>query len=333
MFCKVGLLFAVCASVHAIVYYNDQKENCTRTDVRNSFCYGGPRFDADGQYKSCSVAGVFAITFDDTPSPYTASILDTLKKYNMKATFNVIGKKIASRPDLIQRMADEGHQVASHTYSHTYLTQSTDVVAEMMRFEVAFVRENFTGVLANSVIPNYMRAPHGDVNASIMSALNTLGYIPVHWGFLTHDSDGISEAEILAGYYSHFGGVNVTNVNFSGLNIISQQHDTELETAQSLDDVLNYLNRTFVPNGVRFVTVAECLGSVVPPYKTNNRLQNDPMCQNGFIRGNTCCLKSCGGCGGSGCSLLNGGAEGCCVTNIQNANYTCKLSPAPCVIR
>ena len=57
----------------AVVYSDDQKQNCS-TYATNSYCYGGPRFDAYGQYKSCSVAGTFAITFDDGPSKYTNHI-------------------------------------------------------------------------------------------------------------------------------------------------------------------------------------------------------------------------------------------------------------------
>lgn len=58
-------------------------------------------------------------TFDDGPTPgVTEKILDTLKKNNVTATFFVIGSKAAASPQLMQRLADEGHIVANHTMNH-----------------------------------------------------------------------------------------------------------------------------------------------------------------------------------------------------------------------
>lgn len=140
------------------VYYTDQKQNCSNLVVRNSYCYGGPRFDLFGQYKSCSVDGVIAVTFDDSPTQYTSHVLDVLANYQIKATFNLKGGNIRLYRHLVQRMANEGHQIASHTMTHPHLTKIADLAKEMIDFEIALTRENFTGVLAG-MIPNYMRAP------------------------------------------------------------------------------------------------------------------------------------------------------------------------------
>jgi len=66
-----------------------------------------------------STAGKKAVylTFDDGPLPQTAALLDTLKRYGAHATFFVSG---GSAPDLIGRMAREGHCVGNHTFSHKY---------------------------------------------------------------------------------------------------------------------------------------------------------------------------------------------------------------------
>lgn len=62
--------------------------------------------------------GVF-LTFDDGPTPgITECILATLKKYNAKATFFVLGKNVELYPDLYQKILDAGHKVGNHTYSH-----------------------------------------------------------------------------------------------------------------------------------------------------------------------------------------------------------------------
>jgi peptidoglycan/xylan/chitin deacetylase (PgdA/CDA1 family) len=67
---------------------------------------------------SCAVPGTIAVAFDDGPYIYTDQVLDTLAGSGIQATFFVNGNNYASIYDYastIQRMIDEGHQVASHT--------------------------------------------------------------------------------------------------------------------------------------------------------------------------------------------------------------------------
>jgi hypothetical protein len=56
------------------------------------------------------------------------------------------------------------------------------------------------------------------------------------------------------------------------------------------------------------------------------------VCSDGIPSGTICCAKSCGICGGSGCSGRPGGAEACCSGNIQKSGRICSISPAPCII-
>jgi Polysaccharide deacetylase len=341
-------------------FYADQKQNCSKS-VTGTFCYNGPRFDGVGQYKSCSVSGVMALTFDDGPSIYTGHILDVLKEHNMKATFFIIGKYISSNHATIQRIVDEGHQIGAHTYSHTPLESSPNPYQEMLNWEIALVRENFTGVLANSVIPNYMRAPHGVLtNYTYDVVRNQLGYIPVHWGFLTQDSESdtdgapvISESDIVPEYQSHLGGVSGTGVNALLLDSITQQHDSMKSTSNSFEDLTTYLDNVFRSQGVSFVTISDCLGGTIPAFRPNPRIQNDPTCANGIKKvvigsGTVCCNNDCGKCGGNGCSTfinvtspngllyLTDGASNsaslCCTNNILSSDYSCKFSTAPCVV-
>ena len=63
-----------------------------------------------------------ALTFDDGPDPkWTPMILDILKKYNVKATFFLVGSQAEQYPDLVKRIVDEGHIVGNHTYTHANL--------------------------------------------------------------------------------------------------------------------------------------------------------------------------------------------------------------------
>jgi peptidoglycan/xylan/chitin deacetylase (PgdA/CDA1 family) len=58
------------------------------------------------------------MTFDDGPRPWTMDLLDSLRQRNIKATFFVVGRSVATYPDVVQRIVAEGHEIANHTWSH-----------------------------------------------------------------------------------------------------------------------------------------------------------------------------------------------------------------------
>ena len=63
-----------------------------------------------------------ALTFDDGPSPRcTPQLLDGLKERGVHATFFVVGCQVVKDPDIVTRMAAEGHQVGNHSYDHKEL--------------------------------------------------------------------------------------------------------------------------------------------------------------------------------------------------------------------
>ena len=68
---------------------------------------------------------VIALTFDDGPADNTNLILPLLEKYNAKATFFLIGAEIEKYPEEARRIAQEGHQIGNHTYSHNRMIFKT----------------------------------------------------------------------------------------------------------------------------------------------------------------------------------------------------------------
>ena len=61
-----------------------------------------------------------ALTFDDGPSEWTAPILDLLAEHRAHATFFLIGSLIGGRPEIVERMQAEGHEIANHTWSASF---------------------------------------------------------------------------------------------------------------------------------------------------------------------------------------------------------------------
>jgi peptidoglycan/xylan/chitin deacetylase (PgdA/CDA1 family) len=68
---------------------------------------------------------VVALTFDDGPTDNVNMILPLLEKYHAKATFFLIGEEIEKHPDEAKKIAEEGHQIGNHTYSHNRMVFKT----------------------------------------------------------------------------------------------------------------------------------------------------------------------------------------------------------------
>ena len=101
------------------------------------------------------------LTFDDGPSLYTDEILDILARYNVKATFFVLGKE--GYEEQYQRIIDEGHTLALHSYTHQYsqiyespekfqqdIVQLSDYLYEITNYRCEFYR--FPGGSSNTII-------------------------------------------------------------------------------------------------------------------------------------------------------------------------------------
>lgn len=80
------------------------------------------------------------LTFDNGPEPpFTAHVLDVLKKFDIKATFFIIGSNLRLKPDamaMVRRARDEGHRIGNHTYYHAYSFGDVDR-DDAVAFEIA----------------------------------------------------------------------------------------------------------------------------------------------------------------------------------------------------
>lgn len=104
----------------------------------------------------CEEVKCIALTFDDGPGPYAATLLDTLKKYDAKATFFLEGQYAKSRPAFVKRMAKEGHELGNHSYSHRDFTQ---IEPAAIRSEIQKTQDVVKK--AAGVEPKLLRPPYG----------------------------------------------------------------------------------------------------------------------------------------------------------------------------
>lgn len=141
----------------------------------------------------CTIAGTIALTFDDGPYIYTDYILDVLKNYSARATFFVTGNNNGKGEidnaangwsTIIQRAYNEGHQIASHTWTHPYLSNLTSAQRKQQMWSNEMALRNILGFF-----PTYMRPPYSDCTAAsgCQKDMADLGY---HITYFDVDTDG-----------------------------------------------------------------------------------------------------------------------------------------------
>lgn len=127
------------------------------------------------------VQKIVYLTFDDGPSfGITDKLLDVLHKYNVKATFFVVGKEIKGRERILRRISDEGHSIGLHTYSHKFsaIYKSDEAFLEELKREGELIKY----VLGYKV--NVIRFPGGSdlmLTPELLEKLHKLGYRVYDW--------------------------------------------------------------------------------------------------------------------------------------------------------
>lgn len=126
------------------------------------------------------------LTFDNGyENGYTVKILDILKEKKVPAIFFVTGQYIKDQPELLKRMANEGHLIGNHTWGHPDVTRiSNDKLKEELD-KVKFEVEKLTGQKEM----RFLRTPRGIFNDRTLAYSKELGYTNVFWSIAYKDWD------------------------------------------------------------------------------------------------------------------------------------------------
>lgn len=202
------------------------------------------RADAPAASASADPPKYVALTFDDGPSPRcTPQLLDGLRDLGAKATFFVVGCQAVKDPDIVRRIADEGHQVGNHSYDHAALDQltPTQALADLEKND-ALLRE----LLGDG--DYWVRPPYGLLTDDEAARLT----VPlVNWSVDTEDWRTKNCDKILDVIYRCTGDGDIVLL-----------HDRYLNTVEATLKAIAHLQQ----QGYVFVTVSELLSlkNVIP---------------------------------------------------------------------
>lgn len=115
--------------------------------------------------KICDVKQV-AITFDDGPSNHTATLLDFLSEYDIKATFFMVGNRLQSYSNTLKQMVEDGHEIGYHSYAHVLQSQlSSEQITSDFNNSSKILKE-----LSGAEFTVW-RSPGGDYNDRILKCI------------------------------------------------------------------------------------------------------------------------------------------------------------------
>lgn len=181
---------------------------------------------------------IIALTFDDGPPPlYTPQILDILYDHQVPATFFVVGEAAAEHPLLIKEMAQSGHEIECHTFSHPDLT--TLSVREI-QWQIDTTEATLQKILTD-YSTQFVRPPYGRYTEQVQSSIK---FPLVLWTIDSSDWMRIDAETIEA---------TVVNSIQNGDVIVF--HDDNKETVKALDHIISQLKSM----GFQFVTVSQLL--------------------------------------------------------------------------
>lgn len=177
------------------------------------------------------------LTFDDGPGPYTSRLLDVLKKYNVKATFFVIGTN-SKYDDLIVREHNEGHTVGLHSYTHKYsiyqnvdmylndLFQIHDKVQNLIGVDTRIIR--FPGGSSNTISRRF--AP--GIMTTLTKKVEELGFIYFDWDTMSGDAGNTTDTNKIVKNV-------VDSLNKGGSHVILQ-HDIKSYSVDAVEQIIQY---------------------------------------------------------------------------------------------
>ena len=195
-----------------------------------------------GPYNKAEVA----LTFDDGPDPiFTPLILDKLKRYDVKATFFLLGVNIEKFPEIAKRISEEGHVIGNHTYNHPKLTQVSD---EEYHHQIHKSDEIIQSLIGYK--PKFFRPTYGAINENQVQWATEQGMMVTQWSIDTLDWQGLS-AEIIT--------QTVMRDALPGSIIL--QHNAPDVPLQGSVDALDQIILGLKGKGARFVTLPEMFGT------------------------------------------------------------------------
>ena len=194
-----------------------------------------------------------ALTFDDGPNdPHTLRLLEVLAKHDVHATFFMIGRFVRERPDIARAVADAGHVIGNHTFSHPLLIFESSAQTRRELTDCGKALDDAIGAHSN-----LFRPPFGGRRPATLRIARELGLEPVMWNVTGYDwnAPAASVIESKIARRIHAEGGDIILLHDGGHKAMGA------DRAQTVIAVESLLRR-YKDLGFEFATVPKMLNAV-----------------------------------------------------------------------
>lgn len=225
---------------------------------------GRPYYEERGDivWEVPTMQKVVALTFDDGPdAKQTPAILDLLQQYHAKATFFVVGKRVAANPDIVRLAFSRGHEIGNHTYNHAYFNKTISL--NKFEEEVQQTEDQIQKITGQRT--HLFRPPGGYYNAQMIKACMKESYLTILWSWHQDTMDWSSPGK------DRIVKKVLGNIRNGDIVLMHDYVKGSNQTIEALKEILPALAK----QGYRFITVSELLQY----HKQANQLQHPPFKQ------------------------------------------------------
>src|SRR6202162_1919177 len=189
-----------------------------------------------------------ALTYDDGPNdPHTLKLLDVLAKHSVRATFFMIGRYLRQRPDLARAVAQSGHVIGNHTFTHPLLIFESEA---RTRTQLVDCQRALTDAIGEH--SNLFRPPFGGRRPATLRVARVLGLETVMWNVTGYDWNAPPAAGIEKKVVRQMRGGDVVLLHDGGHRAMGADR---AQTVIATDNLI----RRYKGQGYEFVTVEEML--------------------------------------------------------------------------
>ncbi len=203
-------------------------------------------------YKGKSKTNQVALTFDDGPdSYYTERVLEILKDHGISATFFVVGTNVNIYPDVVKKIVEDGHVIASHSWSHPNLSKlkKEDLILQIEDTEKAIYEQTGFNI-------RFLRPPWGFISDTLLQTAQEMNYKIVNWNVDSVDWRDQNVDQILIN--------TIPNISNDSI-ILFHSAGGQNQNLDATINVLPELIETLKMNGYSFVTIDKLVQT--PPYE------------------------------------------------------------------
>lgn len=170
------------------------------------------------------------ITFDDGPDPkYTPEVLLLLKKYNIKASFFLIGEKLIQYPLIVKQIQQAGHTIGNHSFSHKSMKfcSKDRIIKEILD------TDNLIQKITHAK-PVYFRPPYGRFDPRFKKILQQNGYSMIMWSLLSYDFSADTSEKITKHIIRH--------IKPGAIIVFHDGHENSHLMIKALPEIFSWIN-------------------------------------------------------------------------------------------